>query len=510
MQGARSHYDVIVLGAEIAALAAGALLARRGFRVAWVRHNAPTQSYTWGGHTLYRSRGAMPFLQTPAWSAIANELAIQTALRRITPVDECVTQVIMPRARLDIRTDEAEVLSEFAREFPELSRPIEEWFARVRELNVEMDRAFEPGVAWPPEGFFQRRATTKKLREIREFERWKERDLLGDFPDEHPFRVAIQSLARLHASADPDTLDALQLARAWGLAFRGMPEIEGGTDRLVELLAERITQFGGVLRERERVDQVLTDRGRVSGLRFAVTDEVIGCSSLITSLAPEALFSLARTEASAAMLTALADAEPTYARYCVNFVVRSDAIPIGLAKRAHIVLDASRPLSEENLLYLEHSPNQARDTTTVAVFALLPRAVVDEGPAYLVRVRRRLRATLQTILPFFDEALLAIDSPFDGLDLELPQQEMSERVEARWNGEAEPMPIVPRRVRHSFGEWCAVPLRGSIDNVYWLGPLVVPGLNTEGELLAAMHLVETLTQADPSKARLRREIWKKS
>lgn len=511
MQGARSHYEVIVLGAGIPALAAGALLARRGFRVAWIRHSSPSNCYEWQGHVLRRATEALPFLDTPAWHAIANELSIQTAVRRVgASLEDGVTQMVLPQARLDIREKREELLHEFNREFPELQRPMEEWFSRVDTLNAQLDRALEPGQAWPPDGFFQRRATMKKLREVSEFQEWQERDFLGDFPNDHAFRTVIQAVARMQLSSDPDSMDALQMARAWGLTLRGMTSIDGGRDKLVSVLAERITQFGGVLRERERVAEVVIERGRVVGVRLAVTDEVIGCSMLLSSLAPEQVLSLARTEASPAVLELLSSAEPVYSRYSLNLVVRPEAIPLGLATRSFVVLDPPRPLAEENLLYLEHHPNVAAKSVTLTVHALLPRAVVDEGAAYLGRVRRRTMSALQPLFPFLARDLLAIDSPYDGLDLEAPAQDLSVRVEARWNGEAESMEPVFRRVPDSFAKWCALPVRAPIDQLYWLGSTAVPGLGEEGALLAAIHLSDTLTKADPAKARLRRELWKKA
>ena len=59
MKGARSYYDVLVLGSEIPALSAGALLARRGFRVAWVRHDARPARYPWDALPLRRAQSTV-------------------------------------------------------------------------------------------------------------------------------------------------------------------------------------------------------------------------------------------------------------------------------------------------------------------------------------------------------------------------------------------------------------------------------------------------------------------
>ena len=387
---------------------------------------------------------------------------------------------------------------------------MEDWFARVDSLNVALDRALVPGEAWPPEGFFQRRATMKKLREVPEFQEWQERDFLGDFSADHPFRTVINGVARMGVQSDPDAMDALQLARAWGLVLRGMPSLEGGRDKLIAVLGERIVQFGGVLRDRERVSEIIVERGRAVGVRLAVTDEVVGCSIVISSLPPESILALARTEVPPAVLDLMASAAPVYSRYCLNLVVRTQAVPPGFAARSFVVLDPPRPLAEENLLYIESFQNAGTNTTTLTVHALLPRAVVDEGSAYLSRVRRRTMRALEPVFPFMRQDLIALDSPHDGLDLDATLEELTIRVDARWNGEAEPMEPVFRRVPDAFAQWCAIPVRSAIEHLYWLGLGSVPGLGDEGALLAAFHLADVLTRADPAKARLRRELWRKS
>jgi hypothetical protein len=219
--------------------------------------------------------------------------------------------------------------------------------------------------------------------------------------------------------------------------------------------------------------------------------------------------SLARIEAPPSFYDQLALAEPVYARYAINLVIGPGGIPAGLAQRAFMVLDSRRPLAEENLLYTELSPADAQGRTVLTAHALLPRAVVDEGASYLARVRRRVVDAIATAVPFLSRNLLAVDSPHDGLDLEDRAQDVTARVAARWSGEPEPMASVMRRWPDAFAGVCGLPMRGPISNLLFVNRAVVPGLGEEGALLAALHAARTITDTDPAKLRLRREVWRK-
>lgn len=508
MKGARSHYDVLVLGADIPALAAGALLSRRGFRVLWVPHDARPNTYTWDDVTFRRAPEAAPFVDTPAWQQISADLSLGSLAPRRAP-DAIVAQVVLPRHRVDLRSDREALLNELEREFPELRRPTEELFDRFALARGELDAALAVEAPWPPDGFFARRKVKKALALARSLPSLIERDVLADLPEGHDFRTVIHSLARFAVDTDPDALDGAQIARAWSLALSGMPALDGGRDALARLLGERIVQFGGDIRSKERVREVVIERGRVAGVRFDVTDEAVGCAHCITSLSASHAYMLARTEVSTAFMDQLALAEPVYARYALNVLVGPGGIPPGLAQRAFLVLDPRRPMAEENLIYTELSPVDPQGRTVVTAHALLPRAVVDEGASYLARVRRRVLEALSRVLPFLSRNLLAIDSPHDGLDLEDRARDLTARVQARWDGAAEPMSAVLRRWPDAFAGVCALPLRGPIDNLWFVNRAIVPGYGEEGALLAALSVVREVTQTDPSKLRLRREVLRK-
>ncbi|MBL8681456.1 MAG: hypothetical protein JNK05_19980 [Myxococcales bacterium] len=510
MKGARSHYDVLVLGGAIPALAAGALLARRGFRVAWVRHDALPNTYAWDDLALRRAPESAAFVDTPAWQQIASDLSLPALAPRRASADNVLAQIVLPKHRVDLRGDREALLDELEREFPELRRPTEDLFDRVATVKQELDRALAEDAPWPPDGFFARRAVKKALAKAPSWSSLLETDFLADFPEGHDFRTAFHALARFWPDTDPDALFGAQLARAWSLALAGMPVLDAGRDGLASLLGERIAQFGGDIRDRERVRELVVERGRVAGVRFDVTDEGLGCAHCITSMPAASALALARIEAPPAFLDQLALAEPVYARYALNVVVGPGGVPPGLASRAYVVLDTRRPMSEENLLFIEQSQPDPLGRTVLTAHALLPRAVVDEGAPYLARVRRRVLEALSHAIPFLSKNLLAVDSPHDGLDLEDRARDLVTRVSARWDGQAELMPTVLRRWPDAFAAVCGLPLRGPIENLWFVNHAVVPGFGEEGALLAALSAVREVTRSDPSKLRLRREVWRKS
>jgi phytoene dehydrogenase-like protein len=509
MKGARSHYDVLVLGADIPALAAGALLARRGFRVAWVPHDALGNTYTWDDVTFRRAPEAAVFVDTPAWQQIAGDLSLPAITPRRSAQDSIVAQVVLPRHRVDVRSDRDALLAELEREFPELRRPTEELFERFATARKELDEALAIDAPWPPDGFFARRAVKKALSVARSLPAMTERDVLADFPEGHDFRTVIHSVARFSVDTDPDALDGAQIARGWSLALAGMPALDGGRDALARLLGERIVQFGGDIRPRERVRELVVERGKIAGVRFDVTDEGLGCTHCVTSLSAHAAYALARTEVSPSFMDQLALAEPVYSRYALNVLIGPGGIPPGLAPRAFLVLDPRRPMAEENLLYTELSPADAQGRSVLTAHALLPRAVVDEGASYLARVRRRVLEALSRVIPFLSRNLLAVDSPHDGLDLEDRARDLTARVASRWDGGAEAMSSMIRRWPDAFAGVCALPLRGPIDNLWFVNRAIVPGYGEEGALLAALSVVRDVTKTDPSKLRLRREVLRK-
>jgi len=82
------HYDVIVLGRSLGALAAAAVLARRDFRVLLLGQGQHGQTYRFEEHVLCRRSFTLLAGSSPTWRRILHELAQSPQFRRrATPLD---------------------------------------------------------------------------------------------------------------------------------------------------------------------------------------------------------------------------------------------------------------------------------------------------------------------------------------------------------------------------------------------------------------------------------------
>lgn len=509
MSAPRSFYEVVVVGASLASLTAGALLARRGFRVAVIGHQTRPTTYGYDGMLFRRELAAVGFLDAPAFRRAMSELALLPAVRRRAQTPDPAWQVVLPRQRLDAWADPERRLAELDREFPEVHRPVEDFYANLLRANASLDRLFGPDVPWPPGGFFDRRAARRAASETPFGPDGLRGDVFAEFAADHPFRTVVDAQARFGGALDPDRLTALARTRLHASAMRAVFLADGGIDGVRRLLEERIQQHGGDVRLRDEVDRVNLRRNRAESVVLAGTDEVLGCGFLVSALDAAATHRLTGRQASRSYAIRQLASRPRYYRYVLNVAVNAEAIPVGMAQRVFHVADRARPLAEENLLAVEWAAPDAQGRVVVTACALLPRSAVEEGESYLRRVRARVLRTLGGLMPFLDRHVLAVDSPHDGYPLEDRVRSTTVQLDARWSGAAEPMEALDDRTADAFMGVCGMPVEGDVEGVLLVGRQVVPGLGVEGEMLASLAASAIITRTDRSKERMRRELWSK-
>lgn len=509
-----SFYDVVVVGLRLGALAAGALLARRGFRVLLIGHDDLPAAYTFdapaGPISLYRTPFTVTAADSPALRRVFTELALsQTFRRRATALDPCM-QVVLPRHRIDYVGDAAELEREIKREFPEVERPIADLYERISRWNEAVDRMVERDLVWPPDSFLERREFARAGDSAPFGKRGDEGDLFAEFPEGHPFRLVVHAQTRFADHMDPDHTSPLRLARLHGACVRGTATLEGGLDGLRKILMDKIRTHSGEVRERERASAVILKRGRVTGLRFAVSDEVVGCNFVLSSAPTSDVLRLLPDRGPFdALFERTGEPQARYYRYGLNVVLPTEALPTGMGSEVYYVRDPARRLDDDNLLYVRSFPSEREGISVLVAEALLSRRGIEDVDGYLPDTRERVLASLAGLVPFLDANALYIDSPFDGRPLRDVRNARDIAMPDPWHRTSERMQSVyGYPVVRNLGV-CAMSVRSPVKGVLLCGAQVVPGFGVEGEFLAAWTAAGIITRTDRQKERMRRELWSK-
>jgi hypothetical protein len=494
-----NYYDVIVCGGELTGLIAAALLGRRGFRVLLVGHDADRPTFEAAGHMLPRGPALLPPLDSPSVARVMSELNCVQIVRRRAPALQPGFQIVLPRHRFDVPADGDTLSSELRREFRADAPTIEATIARLTEASAVVEPVLGSELTLPPDGFWERR-------EVARLESLLPKvgvDLLAPLPIEHAWRAVVAAPAALGSSFGPGDLGTLGQARAFALARRGLHQLEGGAPALHALFADKLGTFAGEKRERLTPVEIVQRRGRAVGIRFRPRDETIGAEHVIWA------------GPAAAMYTLLAD-KPRKGRegsgglhvacyrYGIALLLSAEALPEGMGSRVFLIADPSRPLVEENAIAVTVGPGQSGGRVHVWAECLVPAPSVDGGLGYLRAVRGRVRKQLGKLIPFFNEHLIVLASPYDGLPPERPAGAPSKPPPAA-------VPALPMAAVYSADvarplDVVGLPHATGVKNLLLAGRENLPGLGVEGEFVSAWGILRLCAGTQPNRDNRRREV----
>ncbi len=150
------HFDVIVLGRSLGALAAAALLARRDLRVLLLGQGERPAEYQVDGRTLRRRSFTFLGASSPAFRRLLHELAQTPRFRRRTLSLDPMFALLAPGTHVEVPPDPEAFAAELDREFPEIRQLVDELYATLTQANVALDTPFERGASWPPSSLWER------------------------------------------------------------------------------------------------------------------------------------------------------------------------------------------------------------------------------------------------------------------------------------------------------------------------------------------------------------------
>jgi hypothetical protein len=486
---ARQHFDVVVLGKSLGALAAGALLAKSGYRVLAVGHGDLDAFYTYEGFALRRRIFLCPTLASPVLEQIVSELNLGPALRRRGVAQTDLfhwhgLQTFMPMS-LDRHT----LFADVARHCRMPLHLVQAQHELLSEFARDSDAALRDIGQLPARGFFRSRSVESQLRKLPYGDARADSALamlLGEFAPQ-VLRMAMQLSA---AYPVPSAFAALRLHSLW---MRSSLQLTREA-QVSEVFAERIVAQGGVVAYAERAQNLEVVQGKITSFDFGDRNARVACEHVILSAPLRAALEMAH---SGQVLDRAHAQIASAGRAIVNFVVAPQGMP-QLASRYHFIDTGDAVLGTlfcEVEVYATH--------TVVAAEATLAGGVPPD-------FRERVAAEIARVFPFLPRALLLVDSPHDGrplFDYRSGHREHVERVLLRSGGarmDVEPMlPLHYVPVASPQHGLMSEPIETPIGNAWYCGDAVVPGLGQEGLWLAARSVAAVVRSKLPEKERLR-------
>lgn len=508
------HYDVVVLGRSIGALLTAALLSRRELRVLVLGHGERGPSYRVAEHTLVRRSFSMLAMSSPTLRRILQELAQTQRMRRmLSPLDPMLG-FCDGKVRFDIPPDVERFSREVSRELAEIERPLNEFYGQVSEFNSALDAVLEKDLVLPPGSLWERVETGRAVSALPLSEGQAMSSLFSRFPPDHPFvRWVAQNVAfSSHKGGADSAISALSGLRLHGSWVRGIQALPRDELDLEEFLIERIEAHGGTCRLRNRVSEIVVERGRVVGVREDGESSMTGASAIVSNLTGEGIADLSRgagvskrAEANWPELRALGF------RFVVSFLARREGIPELLPRESFFMA----PTAEMPHLHVKRGP--CLDPGSEHLELITAETILSGQGPELLGQREAVLSTLRHYLPFIDQHILTLDSVHDGLPARLYEGtgrsrtlQSLDRIHLRGANEGpEPMAPVWSVEPDGYLGIGGEPIRGPISGTYLVGSSVLPGLGQEGEVQAAWGAARILTQKDRPRQRLRQRMWTK-
>jgi hypothetical protein len=462
------HFDVVVVGSEIAGLTAGALLAKGGMRVLHLDVAPARSSYRVGDLLFHRQlRLFSSWDSSPAQKRAFFDLNLITDMsRRLTPLQPAF-QLVLPDHRLDVTPEPAALAQEIEREFPGSGAHTEEALRRIEELNAGLDKLLDGRVMLPPDGWRERRELHRALEEHPAPE---EADaVLNGLPSDHPIRRAAEVMLPFITHLDTSTPSPIRLARAARQIQLGVCDLPGGLGELKERLSGVIRHFHGDARS-EGIAETTVSWGRIKSFRLS-GGEVVGCEQVLGAEPVDRLFEALGDKSLRKWHDHVAsELRPAMRVYTLNLVLKSEGVPEGMGPLGFIVRNPGAPLALDNLLLW--SLQGSGDTRGLTAACVVPQADTRDA-GFWRDIKTKVLEGLEEVMPFHRRHLVRVDVPWEdggsGGDEVRPLREMSELY--AFDGQS------------ALGIG-AVPYRTPLKNLTLANRQILPGLGLEGEFLA--------------------------
>jgi len=479
-----AHYQIAIIGTDLAGLIFGALCAKKGYRVLVVGQGTQGALYEHGGHTLARRIELPHGLQSSPVRRVFEELSLGLELRNLPKVLEPGFQVVLPRARINVTTQEKLLQRELRREFPGSDAAIATFLRRVAEIDAQVEEVLKLRPNLPPSGImegFQFRRLVKRFPFLDD--EWAIEDPLATFPHGHPFRAFVHAAFRCVCGMLPARPYPATFVRTVTALLRGGFHFEHGPNALRNLFLGMIAAAGDV-KPQGVVAQIDVHRGKARSLVLRDRRQVVGVDLVVCNTDPKRFAALIPQEQQNEEYHHIIHTlQPVYYTFVGNFVVRARAIPEAMARHVFCVGDVTQPLEEDNLLHLARdldvgTATDDREVRLLSAAMKVPIGAASGGVRTAHALLDRMQRRIEDTLPFLGEHLLLRHTPW------LKADEEGEDIDP-----LELQPAYGEAIPHTLGTSPIATVTG-YKNILMGGDASFCGLGHDGPYVAALNLFE--------------------
>jgi phytoene dehydrogenase-like protein len=402
-------YDTIIIGQDLSSLIAALASSRHGLKTVLITEGDQEIEHCDAGY-------AFPIDPTPLSGFGENQTVLHLLKELLLESDEAPSkpllmnpaiQVTLLRHRIDLFHDREKLIIDMIREFPEQEREIRRFYRAVDKAGaliecwIGKDRAGR--------GYHHRNILYGLLRLPAIFGGWFSLVIHGT-GNVMTFRKVIEAqLAILSHSYTNGAHYPLAAAYLLSLPQRGVYYPLGGRTSWMKWLRKRFTDTGGILMDSCSVMRIDTKPEINVDIEKPGTSTTLRGKRLIISAQWEKLKPLLFQQKIFGRLAyKLHSLRPIAYPFCLHLGVREEGLPEQLAPYAVWIRDETKPLTDQNLVYIQTSCPDERDRAPQGRRALCATVFLKKSPMMLTdlelsEVAKGIIDSLEGLLPFLRE-----------------------------------------------------------------------------------------------------------
>ncbi|MCA9655101.1 MAG: hypothetical protein H6712_07265 [Myxococcales bacterium] len=489
-----NHYDLVVIGADVAGLVAAALVARRNKRVLVMPHGPAEGTVRLGNLVLPLDTAPVVHMGTPPVQRVFQELGLWQQIRRDHGLVEGMVHWVLPQQRLDLRPPDGRFPEETEREWP-LDPVAEAWSLRDRWIHATdemLDQLLASDNALVADGFWSRRFLSRVASQLP----GREVDELEPLPEGHPLRTAAHAVEPWLQHLSPAQLGKAASLRLAGLWAKGPGDVPKGLSHIRKALLQRIELHSGEVKPDLRVAELRIKRGKVVGLSLLGKRDRYGCDHVIVATSPRRLLDgmLPPEHVPKPLATSAQAIVPVAHRFVMHAEIDERGLSPALAGMVICLPAPEHPITPTDSAsratwaahgvghtYLRLHPGAREGQRRLSI----TRVVAPGEELGTLRERVLEELDLRGVLPFCRDHLTLVHSPHDG------REATDGRGRPRTDlGAGTAMQVPMSELFGVDGEPSlgvgVLPHGSGLKNLYLAGRLTLPGLGLEGEFAAGM------------------------